>query len=54
MDESVRLRAIVEGCEQMLEQLQQEPGGPPTEFVETVERVRAEAHAKLAALQARA
>ena len=48
MDESVRLRAIVEVCEEALERLMREPGLPPAGFVEDVERLRDTARAQLA------
>jgi hypothetical protein len=47
MDESVRLRAIVEACNETLERLKREPESPPAGFVEDVERLRDSAHAQL-------
>ena len=47
MDESVRLRAIVEVCDETLERLLCEPGPPPAGFLEDVERLRDTAQAQL-------
>jgi hypothetical protein len=47
MEESVRLRAIVEACEETLERMRREPDPPPPGFVEDVERLRDDAHAQL-------
>jgi hypothetical protein len=47
MDESVRLRAIVEVCEETLERLMCEQHSPPAGFVEDVKRLRKTALAQL-------
>jgi hypothetical protein len=51
VEESVRLRAIVETCEDALERLAREPDPPPV-FVDDVRRLRDSARDKLARIGA--